>query len=91
MLVRIGRSRNRPAPAVPVELKKEMPRRSCGRKPLVKVRVREGMVAWMGRADVLVLVLGGVLRGCFQGGKVGKVWGGNGFLTSLIRWSWMYF
>ena len=85
MLVRTGMSRNRPAPAVPAPLKKEMPRRSCGRKPATAVRAREGRSAWMGRVVMLVLVLGRLVRADFT-------WeGGAGWLTSLIRWSWMCF
>ena len=76
MLVRRGKSRNRPAPALPLPLKKEMPRRSWGWKPPTAVRERSGRVAWKGRRVTLVLELGGVVRGGFGGG--------GGLLTSLI-------
>ncbi len=58
VLVRRGESRKRPAPAVPLPLKKEMPRRSWGWKPPRAVRERLGRAAWKGRAVMLVLELG---------------------------------
>lgn len=59
VLVRIGKSRKRPAPAVPLPLKKEMPRRSWGRKPAVVVRARLGRAAWKGSVVMFVLELVG--------------------------------
>lgn len=75
-----------PAPAVPLPLKKLMPRRSWGRKPPTAVRARLGRAAWKGKAVTLVLELGGMVRG------VWGVWmGEDGVLTSLFGWSLMYF
>lgn len=59
VLVRMGASRKMPAPAVPLPLKKAMPRRSWGWKPPTAVRARLGRAAWKGRAVTLVLELGG--------------------------------
>ena len=85
VLVRRGASRKMPAPAVPLPLKKEMPRRSWGWKPAVAVRARLGRLAWKGRAVTVVLELLG-------GSGLGGFWMvGVGMLTSLIGWSWSCF
>ena len=63
LLVRIGASRERPAPAVPWEEKKVMPRRRRGRKPARAVREMEGRAAWMGRVVTVVLELVGRKNG----------------------------
>ncbi len=76
-----------PAPAVPLPLKKEMPRRSWGWKPPRAVRARLGRVAWKGRAVMLVWELVGSVRRFFwvlDGGVVAV-------LTSLFGWSLRYF
>ena len=74
VLVRSGESRDMPAPAVPLPLKKLMPRRRAGWKPPMAVRARVGRAAWKGRAVTLVLELGGRVR-CL----CGRGWWGRGY------------